>query len=370
MRYMGSTRLTVVLELLALAFALTSSPRTTLAAAPDWPGIAQADAVLHDFRFANGERSPELRLHYRTLGTPHRDASGVIDNAVLLLHSTSSSGAQFLTANFAGQLFGPGQLLDAQRYLIIMPDAIGHGGSAKPSDGLKGGFPHYDYVDMVEAERLALAQTSQVTRLRLVLGTSMGCMLTFVWAERHPEMVRAAMPIACLPTQIAGQNAVWRTAAVEAIRADPAWQGGNYTTPPVQGLRAAAGLLAVSGGIGPLAMARDYPTSAAAVGFWHARLATALTQTDANDLLYQLDASRTYDPESALAALPMPVTWVNIGDDFINLPGSEVVTAAAARIPHGRFYLVPVSAQTRGHSTHSIAHFWKDELAGLLSRSP
>jgi len=368
MRYTGSARRFVVLRLLALALTLSGAPHVTLAATPDWPGVAQGDAVLHDFHFVTGEHVAELRLHYRTLGTPHRDASGAIDNAVLLLHSTSSSGAQFLTANFAGQLFGSGQLLDAQRYFIIMPDAIGHGASAKPSDGLKGGFPHYDYVDMVEAERLALSQ-SRVTRLRLVLGTSMGCMLTFVWAERHPEMARAAMPIACLPTQIAGQNAVWRTAAVEAIRADPAWQGGNYTTPPVQGLRAAAGLLAVSGGIGPLAMERDYPTGAAAVGFWHARLATALTGTDANDLLYQLDASRTYDAESGLTALPMPVTWVNIGDDFINLPGSEVVAAAAARIPHGRFYLVPVSAQTRGHSTHSIARFWKDELAGLLSRS-
>jgi homoserine O-acetyltransferase/O-succinyltransferase len=369
MTYIGSVRLTVVLRLLALASTLSLQSSVLSAATPDWPGVAQGDAVLRDFHFASGERLPELRLHYRTLGTAHRDGSGAIDNAVLLLHSTSSSGAQFLTPNFAGQLFGPGQLLDTQHYFIILPDAIGHGGSAKPSDGLKGGFPHYDYVDMVEAERLALAQSSGVKRLRLVLGTSMGCMLTFVWAERHPEMVRAAMPIACIPTQIAGQNAVWRTAAVEAIRADPAWQGGNYTSPPVQGLRAAAGLLAVSGGIGPLAMARDYPTSAAAIEFWHARLATALTATDANDLLYQLDASRTYDPESGLSALPMPVTWVNIGDDFINLPGSEVVAAAAARIPHGRFYLVPVSAQTRGHSTHSIAHFWKDELAGLLSRS-
>jgi homoserine O-acetyltransferase len=177
------------------------------------------------------------------------------------------------------------------------------------------------------------------------------------------------MPIACLPTQTAGQNRVWRTAAVEAIRADPAWSGGNYKSPPAQGLRAAAGLMAVSGGIGPLAMARDYPTSAAADAFWRDRLKRALTETDANDLLYQLDASRNYDAEPALASLPMPVTWVNIGDDFINLPGSPIVTAAAARIPRGRFYLVPVSNETRGHSTHSIARFWKDELVALLARS-
>jgi homoserine O-acetyltransferase len=190
-----------------------------------------------------------------------------------------------------------------------------------------------------------------------------------VWAQRHPDAVQAAMPIACLPTQIAGQNRVWRTAAVEAIRADPAWQSGNYKTPPVQGLRAAAGLLAISGGIGPLAMARDYPTSAAADRFWHARLATALAETDANDLLYQLDASRTYDAEAGLTTLRMPLTWVNIGDDFINLPGSQVVADAAARIPQGRFFLVPVSRETRGHSTHSIARFWKDELVALLARS-
>ena len=330
--------------------------------------VAEHATIVHDFRFASGESLAELKIHYRVLGEPHRDAGGRIDNAVLLLHSTASSGAQFLTASFAGELFGAGQPLDATRFFIVMPDAIGHGGSSKPSDGLRGAFPHYDYTDMVEAQWRVLAEQG-VQRLRLVLGTSMGCMLTFVWAEKHPQAVQAAMPIACLPTQTAGQNRVWRTAAVEAIRADPAWNNGNYKSPPVQGLRAAAGLMAVSGGIGPLAMARDYPTSAAADGFWHDRLKRALTETDANDLLYQLDASRNYDAEPGLASLPMPLTWVNIGDDFINLPGSPLVTASAARIPRGRFYLVPLSTETRGHSTHSIARFWKDELIALLARS-
>jgi len=363
------------LAAVALQFTATPSPAATtppsVTATPPSAAAAvtQGDAVLHDFHFADGERLPELRLHYRLLGTPHRNSAGEIDNAVLLLHSTSSTGAQFLTANFAGQLFGSGQPLDASRYFLVLPDGIGHGASSKPSDGLHGAFPHYDFVDMVEAQYQVLVQQLKVKRVRLVLGTSLGCMLTFLWAERHPEAVQAAMPIACLPTQTSGQNRVWRTAAVEAIRADPAWQNGDYKTPPLQGLRAATGLLAISGGIGPLAMQRDFPTSAAADKYWHARLASGLNETDANDLLYQLDASRDYDAEAGLTALPMPLTWVNIGDDFINLPGAQVVTDSAERIPHGRFYLVPVSPETRGHSTHSIARFWKDELVALLARS-
>jgi homoserine O-acetyltransferase/O-succinyltransferase len=346
-----------------------SAPSAAQEKSATWPGVSESDVVLHDFHFASGEQLPSLKIHYRILGVPHRDHSGEIDNAVLLLHSTSSKGSQFLTASFAGELFGAGQPLDAARYFIVIPDAIGHGGSSKPSDGLRGGFPHYNYDDMVEAQRQMLAQGLKIHRLRLVLGTSMGCMLTFVWAEAHAQYVQAAMPIACMPTQISGQNAVWRTAAVEAIKADPAWANGNYTSPPVQGLRGATGLLAVSGGIGPLAMERDYPSYEAAVAYWHKRLAAGLNDTDANDLLYQLEASRGYDAEAGLTALPMPLAWVNIGDDFINLPGSQVVADAAARIPKGRFYLVPASPQTRGHSTHSLARFWKNELVGLLERS-
>jgi len=333
------------------------------------PVPQQGNVTVRDFRFADGETLPALRFHYRSVGVAHRGSSGQIDNAVLLLHSTASTGAQFLTEAFAGELFGTGQPLDAARYFIIMPDAIGHGGSSRPSDGLKGRFPHYNLSDMIEAQYRALTESLGVHRLRLVLGTSMGCMETFLWAERHAQAVQAAMPIACLPTPISGQNRVWRTAATEAIRADPAWRNGDYTSPPVLGLRAAVGLMSISGGIGPLAMARDYPTSAAADEFWHERLKKGLEQTDANDLLYQIDASRDYDAGAGLAALPMPIAWVNIGDDFINLPGSQVVADAAKRIPHGHFYLVPISPETRGHSTHSLARFWKSELIDLLSRS-
>lgn len=339
------------------------------AAAGAVPDSHQADVTVRDFHFASGATLPVLRLHYRTVGVAHRGSSGEIDNAVLLLHSTASTGAQFLTEAFAGELFGKGQPLDASRNFIILPDAIGHGGSSRPSDGLKGHFPHYNLVDMVEAQYRALTESMGVHKLRLVLGTSMGCMVTFLWAERHAQAVQAAMPIACLPTQISGQNRVWRTAATEAIRADPAWHNGDYSTPPVLGLRAAVGLMSISGGIGPLAMERDYPTSAAADEFWHKRLKAGLEQTDANDLLYQVDASRDYDAGAGLAALPMPVAWVNIGDDFINLPGSQVVADAAKRIPQGHFYLVPISPETRGHSTHSLARFWKSELIDLLSRS-
>ncbi len=221
MRIPGCAPAAVVICWLACLTGGASAARAQEPAA-GWPGVTEADVALRDFHFAAGDRLPTLRIHYRVLGVPHRDRAGEIDNAVLLLHSTSSSGGQFLTPNFAGQLFGSGQPLDVTRYFVVMPDAIGHGHSAKPSDGLRGSFPRYDYDDMVEAQRQMLAQGLNVHRLRLVLGTSMGCMLTFVWAERHASSVQAAMPIACLPTQIAGQNAVWRTAAVEAIRADPA----------------------------------------------------------------------------------------------------------------------------------------------------
>ena len=217
--------------------------------------LREGDAVLRDFRFGSGERLPELRMHYATLGTPRRDRSGRIANAVMILHGTGGTGRQFLQHQFAGELFGPGQPLDALRYFIILPDNIGHGRSSKPSDGMRMRFPQYDYDDMVEAQRRTLERLG-VRRLRLLMGTSMGCMHGFVWAQAHPDFADAMMPLACLPTEIAGHNRMWRKAAVEGIRSDPAWAGGEYRSQPVQGLRTAVSLLQVAG-MAPLYVSRD-----------------------------------------------------------------------------------------------------------------
>ncbi|MDQ4086998.1 MAG: alpha/beta fold hydrolase [Pseudomonadota bacterium] len=355
----------LALILLLLFGALCGAPA---AAQTDYVSrLTEGDLVLRDFRFASGERLPELRIHYATLGTPRRDRRGRIANAVMVLHGTGGSGRQFLQPQFADELFGPGQPLDTSRYFIILPDNIGHGGSSKPSDGLRMRFPAYDYADMVEAQRRLLAELG-VARLRLVMGTSMGCMHIFVWAETHPHFARAAMPLACLPTEIAGHNRMWRHMAVQAIRADPAWRGGNYEAQPLQGLRTAVSLLQVAG-MNPLLLQREYPTRAAAEAYIDERIGRDLPSRDANDLIYQLEASRTYNPWPHLERIRVPMTWVNSADDYINPPGYGIAETAAARMPAVRYVLIPASAETRGHGTHTWARFWKQELIDLLART-
>lgn len=334
------------------------------------PAVAvQGDVELANFRFQSGQTLPVLRMHYRTLGKPHRDAGGEIDNAVLILHSSGSEGAQFLRPEFAGVLFGPGQPLDIGRYFVVMPDAIGHGGSSKPSNGLRARFPHYDYDDMVEAQRAMLDKGLGVRKLRLVMGTSLGCGNTFLWATRFPGAAKAYLPLACVPSEISGQNRVWRKAVLDAIRADPAYAGGDYTAPPPAGMRAALSLQMIAAGIGPRAMARDYPTRAAADRYYQERLARDLKNVDANDLVYQLEAGASYDPSGALGRIAAPMTWINFEDDVINLPKAKQVDDLAARIPGGRFVLVAATEETRGHGTHTWPRFWKDELVDLLART-
>jgi homoserine O-acetyltransferase len=352
--------------LAALALLLVAAPA---AAQPtDWAArLAEGDVALANFRFRSGETLPELRIHYATLGTPHRDARGRIDNAVMVLHGTGGSGRQFLAAQFADELYGPGQPLDLARYYVILPDSIGHGRSSKPSDGLRMRFPAYDYDDMVEAQRLMLERLG-VGRLRLVMGTSMGCMHIFVWAEAHPDFARAAMPMACLPVEIAGHNRMWRRAAVEGIRRDPAWAGGDYGAQPLQGLRTAVSILQIAG-FAPLYLQRSYPTRETAEAFIVERIDRDLATRDANDLIYQLEASRTYNPLPNLERIRAPMTWVNSGDDFINPPDYGIAEAAARRIPTARYILIPASAETRGHGTHTWARFWKDALVDLLRRT-
>jgi len=338
------------------------------AAQTDWAARGtEGDVVLRDFRFKDGGALPELRMHYLTLGTPRRGADGRIDNAVMVLHGTGGSGRQFLQPHFADELYGPGQPLDLARYYVILPDNIGHGRSSKPSDGLRMRFPAYDYDDMVEAQRLLLDRLG-VGRLRLIMGTSMGCMHIFVWAETHPEAARAALPTACLPTEIAGHNRMWRHMAVEGIRRDPAWRGGNYEGQPVQGLRTAMSLLQVAG-MNPLLLQRDFPTRAGAETYIAERIERDLASRDANDLIYQLEASRTYNPLPQLERIRVPMTWINSADDYINPPGYGIAEAAAARMPTVRYVLIPASAETRGHGTHTWARFWKDALVDLLART-
>ena len=351
--------------LLAFLLLLCAAPA---AAQTDYAArLTEGDVVLRDFRFHSGETLPELRIHYATLGTPHRDARGSIDNAVMVLHGTGGSGRQFLQPQFADQLYGPGQPLDITRYYIILPDNIGHGRSSKPSGGLRMRFPAYDYDDMVEAQRLMLGQLG-VTGLRLLMGTSMGCMHGFVWAESHPDFARAMMPMACLPTEIAGHNRMWRRLAVEGIRNDPAWAEGNYATQPVQGLRTAVSLLQVAG-FAPLYLQRAYPTRETAEAYIVDRVERDIATRDANDLIYQLEASRTYNPLPGLERIRTPMTWVNSADDFINPPDYGIAEAAARRMPSVRYVLIPATAETRGHGTHTWARFWKQELIDLLAQT-
>ena len=339
----------------------------TPAATRAWP-TREGDIVLKDFRFRSAETLAQLRIHYTTLGSPHRNARGEIDNAVMVLHGTGGSGQQFLRPQFADELYGPGQPLDIGRYWIILPDNIGHGKSSKPSDGLRMRFPAYDYDDMVEAQRRLLTEGLGIKHMRLIMGTSMGCMHSFVWGETHPDFASALMPLACEPIEIAGLNRMWRQLAINGIEADPARKGGNYKVQPIQGLRTAESLLVVAGAA-PLYYQAEYPTRASASAFAEERVRSGMLELDANDLIYQLDSSRTYNPWPNLERINVPLTWINSADDFINPRNLGVPQEALKRMKTARFRLIPETADTRGHGTHSWAKFWKADLSALLKRS-
>ncbi len=335
-------------------------------AVPRW-AVREGDVTLSDFKFRSGETLPRLNMHYSTLGEPHRNAAGEIDNAILVLHGTGGSGQQFLRPQFADELYGPGQPLDVSRFWIILPDNIGHGRSSKPSDGMRMQFPRYDYDDMVEAQRLMLKELG-VNRLRLIFGTSMGCMHAFVWAETHPAFAKALMPMACQPIEIGGLNRMWRQLAINGIKADPAWQGGMYHDQPRQGLRTAQSLLFVAGSA-PLYYQAEYPTRQSASAFAEERVATAMASLDANDLIYQLESSRNYNPWPKLESIRAPMMWINSADDFINPRNLDVPQRAIQRMPTATFRMIEESPETRGHGTHTWAKFWKQDLADLLERT-
>jgi homoserine O-acetyltransferase/O-succinyltransferase len=339
----------------------------TLTYAADYPQPQAGDFVIKNFQFKSGEKLGEVKLHYYTLGASQKDSSGKVRNAVLILHGTGGSGRQFLNDHFAGVLFGPGQLLDASKYFIILPDNIGHGGSSKPSDGLHMRFPHYEYDDMIELQYRLLTQGLGVNHLRLVMGTSMGGMHSWLWAEQHPDFIDAAMPLASQPVEIAGRNRMFRRMIIDAIRTSPDWNNGEYTQQP-HGLAAALDVLLIMGSA-PLRMQKEEPTREQADNFLEDFIAARLKTTDANDMLYYFDASRNYNPEPQLEKITVPLTAVNSADDTINPPELKILDRDIQRVKKGKYVLLPITDETRGHGTHTWPAIWKEHLAGLLQRS-
>ena len=339
----------------------------TLARAADYPGPTEGSLPLRDFRFASGEVLPELRLHYRTIGALRKDRRGVVRNAVLILHGTTGSGANFLRPEFAGELFGKDQPLDATDHYIILPDGIGHGGSSKPSDGLRARFPRYGYRDMIAAQHRLLTEGLKVDHLRLVMGTSMGGMHTWLWGQTYPEFADALLPLASLPTQISGRNRVWRRIIADAIRNDPGWDHGDYRTQP-PGLRTAAEMLFLMSN-NPVERQKEAPTRERADRVLDEYVATTIKAMDANDVLYAIESSADYDPGPGLERIQAPLVAINFEDDLINPPELGILEREIRRVARGKAVLIPRSDRTRGHGTHTLAAIWKDHLVRLLDET-
>jgi homoserine O-acetyltransferase len=327
----------------------------------------EGDFTIKDFAFKSGETLPELRLHYRTLGSPKKNEQGITTNAVLCLHGTTGSGASLLQPSFVRELFGPGQPLDAASHFIIFPDGIGHGKSSKPSDGLHARFPRYGYRDMVQAQYRLLTDGLQVNHLRVIIGTSMGGMHVWLWGQMYPDYMDALVPLASLPTQISGRNRVWRRMIIDAIRNDPAWNNGDYAKQPPSLSTAAQMLYFMSSN--PTIRQNEAPT--------RERLDQALDQfvgrmvrtMDANDVLYALDASSDYDPGPGLEKIRAPLLAINFADDLINPPELGILEKEIKRVPKGRAITIPQSQQTRGHGTHTLAGVWKQHLVEFLKEA-
>jgi homoserine O-acetyltransferase len=352
------------LRLFALLLSLFSA---SFASAADYPAPTESDFTIRDFKFASGETLPELRLHYRTLGEPQKDAQGKTTNAILIMHGTTGSGAQFIRPEFAGELFGKDQPFDATKFFIVLPDGIGHGKSSKPSDGMHAKFPRYGYIDMVEADYRLLTEGLGVDHARLVMGTSMGGMHTWLWGELHPDFMDALMPLASLPTQISGRNRAWRRMVIDAIRNDPAWDGGKYKTQPPS-LRTAAEMLWFMSS-NPVLRQKDAPTLSKTDEVLDKFVEQIVKTDDANDVLYALEASHDYDPGPNLEKIQAPLLAINFADDLINPPELGILEREIKRLPHGRAIVIPFSDKTRGHGSHTLAALWKDQLADLLKET-
>ena len=337
------------------------------AQAADYPPPNEGDYTIRNFKFASGETLPELKIHYRTLGKIEKDANGKVTNAVLIIHGTTGSGAQFIRPEFGGELFGRDQPLDATKFFIVLPDGIGHGKSSKPSDGMHAKFPRYGYVDMVEAQYRLLTDGLGVNHTRLVMGTSMGGMHSWLWGERHPDFMDALMPLASLPTQISGRNRGWRRMVIDAIRNDPAWNNGEYKTQPPS-LRTAAEMLWFMSS-NPVLRQKEAPTLAKTDEVLNKFVNQIINADDANDVLYALEASHDYDPGPNLEKIRAPLLAINSADDLINPPELGILEREIKRVPKGRAIVIPLSDKTRGHGSHTVAALWKDQLVELLKES-
>jgi homoserine O-acetyltransferase len=349
--------LVAILSLLIICS--TAFPQSSL------PDSTEVDYVLNNFTFKTGETLPGLRLHYTTFGKPVKDKNGRTINAVYIMHGTTGNSHNFTIQLFAGHLFEPGELLDATKYYIILPDGIGHGRSSKPSDGLHMRFPKYTYDDMVKADYTVLTQKMGIDHLRLILGTSMGAMHCWVWAETYPDFMDACMANASLPVTIAGRNRISRYAAIQCVETDPAWKGGDYTEPPAVGLRGAyTSFFWMTSS--PYNLQKRVPTREEAEHAYTTSADAFIRTQDANDMIYALDASRDYNPEPDLSKIKCYFFAVNSADDEVNPPELGLMETAIKKVPKGRYILIPWSEKTSGHGTHTNPTVWGDYLKELL----
>jgi len=351
--------------MLRIVFAALIIP---LGHAAEFPTPVEGDLVVHDFQFTTGETLPELRMHYTTIGAPKKDANGVTTNAVLIMHGTGGSGRGFLSQTFGGQLFGAGQLLDATKYFIILTDDIGHGRSSKPSDGLHMKFPHYTYTDMVHGEYRVVTEGLGVNHLRLVMGTSMGAMHTWMWGEMYPDFMDALMPLASAPVEIGGRNRMLRKMIIDSIQHDPNWNNGEYKGPLHNMVAAQFALFIMTSS--PLQLLKQAPTREQADAAFERRFyGEQARPTDPNDMLYHYDCSRDYNPQPELEKIKAPLYAINSADDQVNPPELGILEREIKRVPRGRYILIPTSDETRGHGTHSLPAIWGKYLAELLQES-
>ena len=349
---------------LSLAVLFVSIALNAVAQPATYPAPVEADYIVRDFTFDSGERLAEVRMHYRTVGTPRKDADGVVRNGVLILHGTGGSGAGFLSATYGGRLFGKDQPLDAEKYFIILPDNVGHGRSSKPSDGLRMTFPKYRYADMVRLQHALVTRGLGLTQLKLVMGTSMGAMHAWNWGYMYPGFVAGLVPLASNPVEIGGRNRVWRKFLIDAIETDPTWQHGNYTEQP-RGLASAIGFLLMATST-PLQWQKQFPTVAAADAWVAEQVASRTKSTDANDMLYHYHAIEDYNPAPHLSKITAPLLAINSADDFVNPPELPMMQQLMAQVKKGRFVLLPITDATRGHGTHSLPAIWGGELVKFL----
>jgi homoserine O-acetyltransferase/O-succinyltransferase len=351
-------RAVLAVTLATISASASAEPENT-----NWPNYQESDFVILDYKFASGETLPQLKLHYRTLGAAERNAAGEIVNGLLLLQGNTGTGANWLRPTLADELFKDGQPLDARRYFIIIPDALGRGGSSKPSDGLKSKFPHYRYHDMVDSTHRLVTEGLKVAHLRLVIGSSLGCMHSFMWAEMYPELMDGIVGLSCQPIEISGRNRITRRAAAEAIRNDPDWNDGNYEKNPTHYIYSAA-----AGSFMPESAARIQemaPTRAAADQLYEERVAR-IAKGDANDTLWAIESIEDYSPEADLPKIKAKVLLINTVEDEANPPELGTVERAMEKVHDGRYVLIPYSTETHGHFTHYYAAVWKPYLISFM----